>query len=204
VVWISYDPATLAITALRWFGDVPGEPLPELGTRVTRHSKGDGAGIKSQRPSLRNVGIARFERLDGLETLADCLFGRPVAEVTLHAIAHLRRQFGQSWRSRLRTELRGASFWDSIHWAHLIDGYALLEQALELDPATWLEARADEGRSGTFAHDAGQLWTQLFLEHRRWRFASPHEPGLDELRYLDDLAARTARAIALQVLEEAD
>jgi len=42
------------------------------------------------------------------------------------------------------------------------------------------------------------------MEHRRWRFASPHEPGLDELRYLDDLAARTARAIALQVLEEAD
>ncbi|PKB14121.1 hypothetical protein B0I00_2750 [Novosphingobium kunmingense] len=204
VVWMSYDPATLAIAALRWFGDAPGEPLPELGSKVTRHSKGDSAGTKSQRPALRNVGIAKFERLDGLGALAERLFGRPVGEITSHVITQLRRQFGQSWRSRLSAELRGASFWDSIHWAHLIDGYALLEQGLELDPAAWLEVRAEKGRAGKFASEAGGLWTQLFLEHRRWRFASPHEPDHDELCYLDDLAARTARAIALQILEQAD
>ncbi|MCW1401605.1 hypothetical protein OKA06_04425 [Novosphingobium sp. MW5] len=203
VVWMSYDPAALAITALRWLGDDPGEPLPELGSKVTRHSKGDSAGSKGQRPALRNVGIAKFERLDGLSALADRLFGRPVGETTSHAISQLRRQFGQSWRRRLGGELRGASFEASIHWAHLIDGYALLEQALEPDPAAWLEARAAEGRSDTFGSEAGLLWTQLFLEHRRWRFASPHEPGADELRYLDDLAARTSRAIALQILERA-
>lgn len=204
VVWMSYDPATLAITALRWFGDEPSEPLPDLGGKVTRHSKGDSAGTKSQRPSLRDVGIAKFARLDGLGALADRLFGRPVAEVTAQAIAQLRREFGQSWRNHLATELRGASFETSIHWAHMIDGYALLEQALELDPATWLEARAEEGRSGMFAAEAGSLWTQLFLEHRRWRFASPHQPGTDELRYLDELADRTTQAIASQVLERAD
>lgn len=204
VVWMSYDSATLAITALRWFGEDPGEQLPELGIRVTRHSKGDSAGMKNQRPSLRNVGIARFERLEGLDVLADRLFGRPVAEVTAHAIAQLRRQFGQSWRSRLAGELHGASFENSIHWAHMIDGYAMLEQALEIDPAAWLEARAEEGRGGVFTAAAGSLWTQLFLEHRRWRFSSPHQPGTAELRYLDELATRVSQAIVSQVLERAD
>jgi len=47
VVWMSYDTASLEITALRWFGGQPGEPLPDLGSTVTRHSKGDSAGTKN-------------------------------------------------------------------------------------------------------------------------------------------------------------
>lgn len=62
---------------------------------------------------------------------------------------------------------------------------------------------AEEGRGGLFGSEAGLLWTQLFLEHRRWRFASPNDPGADELRYLDDLAARASRAITSQILEQA-
>lgn len=202
VVWMSYNPATLAITALRWFGDDPGEPLPELGTKVTRHSKGNSKGAKNQRPSVRNVGIGKFERLDGLDQLAERLFGPPVSEATSLALARLRLQYGQTWRSRLAAGLSGTCFETSVDWAHMIDGYALLEQLLELDPPAWLEAKAEEARGGEFNNDAGLLWAQLFLEHRRWRFASPHEPGWEELRCLDELAARTARAISEQILEQ--
>lgn len=202
VVWMNYDPVSLAITALRWFGGDPGEPLPELGTQVTRHSKGTSEGAKNQRPSLRNVGIGKFERLEGLDTLADRLFGATVSDATSLALAQLRLQHGQAWRSRLAAGFSGTCFETSIDWAHMIDGYALLEQLLELDPSAWLEARSEEARGGEFNNDAGLLWAQLFLEHRRWRFASPHEPGWEELRCLDELAARTARAISEQILEQ--
>lgn len=200
VVWMSYDPATLAITALRWFGGDPGEPLPDLGTKVTRHSKGTSEGAKNRRPSLRNLGIGKFERLEGLDDLADRLFGPPVSETTSLALAQLRLQYGHAWRSRLAADLSGTGFETSIDWAHMIDGYALLEQMLELDPPAWLEARAKEARGGQFGNDSGLLWAQLFLEHRRWRFAGPHEPDGEELRYLDELTARTARAIGEQIL----
>lgn len=202
VVWMSYDPATLAISALRWFGGDPGDPLPELGKTVTRHSKGTSEGAKNQRPSLRNVAIGKFDRLEGLDTLASRLFGPPVSEATSIALAQLRLQYGQAWRNRLAAGLSGTCFEKSIDWAHMIDGYALLEQVLELDPPAWLEARAEEARGGEFSNDVGLLWAQLFLEHRRWRFASPHEPGGEELRYLDELAARTSRAISDQALEQ--
>jgi hypothetical protein len=33
------------------------------------------------------------------------------------------------------------------------------------------------------------LWTTLFLEHRRWRFASPHEPEGEALDHLEQLVA---------------
>ncbi|MCP5940004.1 hypothetical protein NL351_29255, partial [Klebsiella pneumoniae] len=84
------DPGTLAITALRWFGGLPGEQLPDLGSIVTRHSKGDRQGTKHSRPALRNLSIARFERVKNLDELADCLFGPALTPATVSAVAQLR------------------------------------------------------------------------------------------------------------------
>jgi hypothetical protein len=201
VVWMSYDPVTLAITALRWFGGRPGEPLPDLGSAVTRHSKGDSAGTKSARPALRNVSIPRFERLTDLGELADRLFGSALSEASANAVAKLQMQFGQQWRNRVAGELGGTTFDTSVHWAHMIDGYGVLEQMLELDPPAWLESKAQEARMGRLSDDAGQLWTQLFLEHRRWRMASPVEPDAAQRRHLDALAARAASAVRVQLLK---
>lgn len=200
VVWMTYDPVSLAITGLRWFGGAPGEPLPDLGNAVTRHSKGTGLGVKNRRPALRNVGIGRFERLGGLDDLADHLFGAPHGEPTAMVVAQLRQQFGEAWRAALSAELRGCTFELSSDWAHRIDGYALLEQLMELDAPAWLEERSARSRAGAFCDDPGLLWTQLFLEHRRWRFASPHEPPEGERQHLDELASKTAKAIRKQIL----
>lgn len=201
VVWINYDPATLAITTLRWFGGLPGEQLPDLGSIVTRHSKGDRQGTKHCRPALRNLSIARFETVESLDELADRLFGSAMTPATASAAGQLQMQFGQHWRTRVASDLEGTTFDTSVGWAHLIDGYAVLEQMLEVQADIWLEGRAQEVADGQLSDDAGELWTQLFLEHRRWRMLAPSEPFGDNRKYLDDLAAKAARAIRVQMLE---
>jgi hypothetical protein len=199
VAWMSYDPSTLAITAYRWFGAEPGEPLPDLGTKVTKHSKGDGVGTKAQRPALRNLPKSRFEKLAGLEALADRLFGPVRSVASSLVLAQLRERFGTNWRAAVANAAVFTAFNDAIEAAHLIDGYRVLEQLCELDPPDWLERMAEQARSARFNDDLGLLWTQLFLEHRRWRFASPFEPSADELRWLDELAVRTGAAFEQQV-----
>jgi hypothetical protein len=193
VVWMSYDPATLAVTSYRWFGSPPGEPLPDLGTRVTRHSKGDSAGLKAARPALRNVARSMFEPVADLDELADRLFGPPRSFASTLVMAQLRERFGGAWCNAVAAARRGG-FDDAIELAHLIDGYRVLEQLCVLDAPGWTERMADRARSGDFSNDIGLLWTQLFLEHRRWRFASPAAPPRTELEWLDELARRVGDA----------
>lgn len=199
VVWMTYEPSSLLITRYRWFGAEPGEPLPHLGDRVTRHSKGNAAGMKAQRPALRNLPASSFKAIDGLEALADRLFGPARGAATGLVLAQLREKFGAHWRAAIFNFARQPTFGGSVEIAHLIDGYRVLEQLGELDPAGWLERAAAASRSDSASHDLGLLWTQLFLEHRRWRFASPHEPDPDELVYLDGLAIALDRALREQL-----
>lgn len=59
-----------------WFGGEPGQPIPDLGDRIARHSKGDATGKKKERPNIRLVGKKRFDLLEGgVEELAVRLFG---------------------------------------------------------------------------------------------------------------------------------
>jgi hypothetical protein len=75
VVWMIYDPATLRIECFRWLGGAPGHPLPQLGDKVTRHTKGDRLGYKAERPGHRVVPKARFETLHSPAELVERLFG---------------------------------------------------------------------------------------------------------------------------------
>ncbi|WP_372625112.1 hypothetical protein [Falsiroseomonas sp.] len=75
VVWMLYDPRTLRIERFRWLGGAPGAPLPPLGDKVTRHTKGDRLGYKAERPGHRTVPKARFETLHSPAELLDRLFG---------------------------------------------------------------------------------------------------------------------------------
>jgi hypothetical protein len=85
-----------------------------------------------------------------------------------------------------------------------VDGYGVLEQLGELDAADWLERAAAASRDGTASGDLGLLWTQLFLEHRRWRFSSPYEPGPEEIVYLDALASAVQSALREEVRLSSD
>jgi hypothetical protein len=75
VVWMFYKPQDLTIDHYLWFGSAPGEPLPALGDKVTRHAKGNAEGVKTKRPAHRDVAKGRFDRVPTVGGLAQRLFG---------------------------------------------------------------------------------------------------------------------------------
>lgn len=80
IVWMVYDPATLRIVQFLWFGGRPGECLPALGNKVTRHTKGNSDGEKSERPGHRVLPIHAFEPVAGIHLLRRRLFGEPLRD----------------------------------------------------------------------------------------------------------------------------
>ena len=68
-------PDSLELGPFRWFGATPGSPLPPLGDRLARHSRGNAEGIKAERPAHRIVRGGLFERLDNITELVDRLVG---------------------------------------------------------------------------------------------------------------------------------
>ena len=184
VVWLTFDPATRSFTAIRWFGNPPGQPLPELGGKVARHSRGNAQGVKAYRDGHRIVAANRFKPIDDIAHLADKLFGRLPAD----SLAFL--------RSRLRLDDAPTPAWvaevaagefsaipDGIGWddaaplAHLVDGYRLLDILGGGDPAAFLEHQREAQRAtGHWPGDAAMLWTTLFLEARADRFGG-HDSG---------------------------
>ena len=85
VVWMVYDPATLVLGPFLWFGGAAGEALPELGTKVARHTKGNAQGQKTAKPGHRVVRKSAFEEIRTMATLADKLFGPSAIHMSAEA-----------------------------------------------------------------------------------------------------------------------
>ncbi len=83
VVWFVADPSSLALGPFYWLGGRPGEPLPDLGSKVARHSKPNMDQEKKERGAYREISIAKFERLKTMEDVAMALFGKPSALAAL-------------------------------------------------------------------------------------------------------------------------
>lgn len=78
VVWVGWalEPDIRRVQMeYRWFGGRPGEPLPDLGRRVAKHSKSGSAGVKRERANIRELNLGEFTKLDGVADLLDRLFG---------------------------------------------------------------------------------------------------------------------------------
>jgi hypothetical protein len=75
VIWIEFDPVSLVFEKFYWFGGQAGMVLPNLGSRVSRHSKGNSAGEKNERPIHRMVTKGRFEMLSSIQEVCQRLFG---------------------------------------------------------------------------------------------------------------------------------
>lgn len=75
VLWIRVDADTLMPVDYGWFGGAPGQPMPDLGDKVARHSKGDATGEKKLRPGIRVVPWSRFVKLQTAGEVFACLFG---------------------------------------------------------------------------------------------------------------------------------
>jgi hypothetical protein len=75
ILWLEFDSETLAIERFYWYGGRPGMPLPDLGERISRHSKGNSFGEKNERPIHRVLTRGRFETLADISEVAGRLFG---------------------------------------------------------------------------------------------------------------------------------
>ena len=76
VVWVQFDPGSLALGPFFWLGGRPGQRLPSLDRfKVARHTKGNAAGVKHERKALRVVPKSAFERLESIDQLISRLFG---------------------------------------------------------------------------------------------------------------------------------
>ena len=76
VIWIRFDPKTMELGPFLWFGSGPGKPLPDLKKfKVARHTKGDAAGHKAERPMHRVVPKGQFETLNTINDVVEALFG---------------------------------------------------------------------------------------------------------------------------------
>lgn len=73
VVWIRFDPVTLDLGPFLWFGAPPGNPLPPLGDRIGRHTRG----AKNERPNIRVLARGSFATIESMDGLIDKLFCRP-------------------------------------------------------------------------------------------------------------------------------
>ena len=76
VVWYEYDPDTLQLGPFRWFGGLPRRPLPDLGDRILRHTKGNSEGLKAERAGHRVLTRTDFELLPDMAALVERLFAR--------------------------------------------------------------------------------------------------------------------------------
>ena len=79
VIWIMFDQMTVELGPYLWFGCEPGKPLPPLGDRIGKHSKGNSEGYKAERPNMRQIRWSQFEVLQTMEDVAGALFGKQTA-----------------------------------------------------------------------------------------------------------------------------
>ena len=199
VIWYDYDPATLELGPFRWFGTLPGRGLPDCGQKVARHAKADATGTKGLRAGHRVVTRSRFTEVPRVADLVPFLFGYDASDEIDLLRTSMSGQPGGAEPAWLH-EVRSGNFdaipsdlrWrDSVHFAHLIDGYRLATDLGLGDPFEFEERQlARASQSGRWAGGPAVLWTTLFLEHRRWRTASPIEPGPEMETLLDRLCVQ--------------
>lgn len=70
VIWIQFDPVTLDLGPFLWFGGGPGTPMPPLGDKVAKHTRGK----KALRPNIRVLRRSLFEPLSTIELVIERLF----------------------------------------------------------------------------------------------------------------------------------
>lgn len=191
VVWIFVDPKTLSLGPFLWFGGKAGRPLPPLGDRKAKHSKGDATGEKKVRPGLRRISKGMFTRIDTMRDLAMTMF--PPADHRRLLEWHLARRTDLTALSEI---VRGLTWETSASVACLIDGYELAEEAGISDPFAFAEQmRAEAERTGRWEGSTLELWLALFMEHRRDHFSGPVGVlpiELEPLPLLDELCEALA------------
>jgi hypothetical protein len=75
VIWIIFSKDSLDFQEFRWFGNPPGERLPDIANfPVAKHTKADSTGRKNERPDIRTVSLKHFTILYTIADIASKLF----------------------------------------------------------------------------------------------------------------------------------
>ena len=82
VIWLEFDPVDLKLLRYFWFGSEPGAALPDLGSKLARHSKANSEGNKAERPMHREVAKAKFEALADFHQVVQRLFGDGISMIS--------------------------------------------------------------------------------------------------------------------------
>ena len=75
VVWVYLNEEDWNLGPFLYFGGDPGTPMPPLGDKVARHTKGDATGEKKERPNIREINKGRFRKLETIDEVWEALFG---------------------------------------------------------------------------------------------------------------------------------
>lgn len=76
VVWVYFNEDTLELGPFHFFGGKPSEPLPSLeALKPARHTKGDHAGHKAERPNLKVLKKGQFKSYVSVREIFQALFG---------------------------------------------------------------------------------------------------------------------------------
>jgi hypothetical protein len=75
VIWLMCDPGTMELGPFLWLGDRPGKPVPHLGDKIAKHSRGNRTGHKAERPNIRVLRRSRFKTLNDMPEVIEALFG---------------------------------------------------------------------------------------------------------------------------------
>jgi hypothetical protein len=76
VIWVMFDKKTLELGPFLWFGNSPGEPIPDVTAfKVARHTRGNAEGEKKERPNQRTIPRSKFDSVPDLDQLVTRLFG---------------------------------------------------------------------------------------------------------------------------------
>ncbi|MDQ3043563.1 MAG: hypothetical protein M3R06_00215 [Chloroflexota bacterium] len=76
VIWLRFDPDTLDFTQFLWFGGEPGDKLPDLSSfKLAKKLMFKAQGIKAEKPNIRSIPKAKFEKLETIDEVVKCLFG---------------------------------------------------------------------------------------------------------------------------------
>ena len=75
ILWIFFDPDTLALGPFLWFGGAPGERIPSMGEKIARHTKPNAKLEKADRLAHRVIAKKSFEKLDTIKDVITKLVG---------------------------------------------------------------------------------------------------------------------------------
>lgn len=75
VVWMIFNKNSLQLGPFRWLGGLPGQPIPSLGDKIARHTKGNSEGVKLERPNIRVINKRKFREVKSMTELVRELFG---------------------------------------------------------------------------------------------------------------------------------